>query len=334
MNEVRARVIAQEKGIYKIISGTDVKSASVSGKYRYEARTVSDYPAVGDYVTAQWPEDDGGAVITGLFPRKSCFIRRAAGTGKQEQIVAANIDTIFICMSLNNNFNLRRLERYLSITYDSGAQPVVVLTKADLCDDAKDKILMVQSAAPGVDILAISSLKGDYDAVMKYVLPGQTVAFLGSSGVGKSTLINKLSGENSLATGGIGSGDKGRHTTTHRELISLSNGAFVIDTPGMRELGMWDSGAGIDTAFSDIEEIARACKFSNCTHTAEPGCAVRKALEDRTLASARFESYRKLKAENKSAVSGSRYLEAKRAKFKEISKINKAAKKRSSDNRD
>ena len=209
MSEVRARVISQEKGLYRISDGTAVKQASVSGKYRYEALTVSDYPAVGDYVLAQWPEGDDPAVIRSLFPRKSCFIRRAAGSAKQEQVVAANIDTVLICMSLNQNFNLRRLERYLSVTYDSGAAPVVVLTKADLCPDVDGMIAQVQGAAPGVEILAISSLSGDYEAVLPYIVPGKTVAFLGSSGVGKSTLINKLTGSDSMATGAIGTDDKG-----------------------------------------------------------------------------------------------------------------------------
>ncbi len=258
MNELRARVISQEKGLYKLQSGTEVKSAVVSGKYRYETQTVSDYPAVGDYVIAEWTEDDSNAVITGLFPRKSCFIRKAAGTGKQEQVVAANIDTAFLCMSVNNNFNIRRLERYLSVAYDSGATPVVVLTKSDLCSHVESKITEAQSATPGVDVMAISSLDEDYEAVMKYILPGKTVAFIGSSGVGKSTLINKLTGTDSIATREIGNDDKGRHTTTHRELITLQNGAFVIDTPGMRELGMWDSGDGIETAFADIEALSRA----------------------------------------------------------------------------
>ena len=328
MNELRARVIAQEKGIYRISNGTDVKPASVSGKYRYEAATVSDYPAVGDYVIAEWPEDDSNAVIRSLFPRKSCFIRKAAGSGKQEQVVAANIDTVFICMSLNNNFNIRRLERYLSLTYDSGATPVVILTKADLCGDVAGKIAEAQSAAPGVDVLAVSSLVGEYNAVLKYILHGKTVAFLGSSGVGKSTLINKLTGIDLIATREVGNDDKGRHTTTHRELIALENGAFVIDTPGMRELGMWDNDGGIDTAFRDIEALSHACRFSDCSHTTEPGCAVRAALADGTLDGARWESYRKLKTENEFAADSSRYLEAKRAKFKEIAKINKSNKKK------
>lgn len=327
MSERQARVISQEKGIYRIQSGTDVKSASVSGKYRYEAVMVSDYPAVGDYVIAEWQEGDDNAIITRLVPRKSCFIRKAAGKGSREQVVAANIDTVLICMSLNQNFNIRRLERYLSVTYDSGAAPVVVLTKADLCPDTESKIAEVQNAAIGVDAIAVSSLDGDFAAVMPYILPGRTIAFLGSSGVGKSTLINRLTGREDIATGETGDNDKGRHTTTHRELITLSNGAFVIDTPGMRELGMWDSGSGIDTAFADIEELSRSCKYADCTHTAEPGCAVLRALEEGMLDAARLASYRKLKTENNYVADNSRYLEAKRAKFKEIAKINKSGKK-------
>lgn len=324
MNELRARVILQERGMYKIQSGTEVKSAAVSGKYRYETQMVSDYPAVGDYVIVEWQEGEGNAVITGLFPRKTCFVRKAAGAGKQEQVVAANIDTAFICMSLNNNFNVRRLERYLSVTYESGATPVVILTKSDLCFDVKSKIIEVENVARGVDVLAISSLNDNYETVMKYILPGKTVAFIGSSGVGKSTLINKLTGSERITTREIGNNDKGRHTTTHRELIALPNGAFVIDTPGMRELGMWDSGDGIDTAFADIEELSSECKYADCTHTFEPGCAVLLAIENGTLDSARLASYRKLKTENDYAADSSRYLETKRAKFKEIAKINKS----------
>lgn len=327
MNEIRARVILQEKGMYKISNGSAVKNAVVSGKFMFTSTTVSDYPAVGDYVIAEWPEDSSNAVIHSVFPRKSCFIRKAAGPEKQEQVFAANIDTVFLCMSLNNDYNIRRIERYLA-AYDSGASPVIVLTKADLCDDVEIKISEIQSVAFGVDVLAVSSINMDFDVLMKYILPGKTIAFLGSSGVGKSTLINRLLGNDRIATGGLRNDDKGRHTTTHRELITLENGAFLIDTPGMRELGMWDNESGIDTVFSDIEELISQCKFSNCTHTNEPGCAVQKVLSEGTLDMTRWQSYLKLKKENEYVANGSQYLEVKRSKFKEIAKTNKANRKK------
>ena len=230
MSELRARVISQEKGLYQISSGTEVKQASVSGKFRYEAQTVSDYPAVGDYVLAEWQEAGSPAIIRSLLPRKSCFLRKAAGSAKQEQVVAANIDTVFLCMSLNQNFNLRRLERYLSIAYDSGAEPVVVLTKADLCQDPEGKIAQVRTAAPGAEILTVSSLTGDTDAVLPYILPGRTVAFLGSSGVGKSTLIKALAGLIRPDSGKI-----------------LWNGRPLHDTPG--EIAYLPQRSDVDWSF-------------------------------------------------------------------------------------
>lgn len=326
MNEIRARVTAQEKGLYTLSSELGEKTASVSGKYMFSALTVSDYPAVGDYVMAIWPEDESGAVIQSLCQRKSCFIRKAAGSGKQEQVVAANVDTLFLCMSLNNDYNLRRLERYLSVAYESGAVPVIVLTKTDLCDNVEARIQEVRALSVGADVIAVSSLENDYAAVYPYVQSGKTVAFLGSSGVGKSTLINKLLRRDAIATGGLRNDDRGRHTTTHRELLELDNGAFVIDTPGMRELGMWDNEEGIDTAFRDIEELSRRCRFRNCTHSTESGCAVLAAIADGSLDIARWESYNKLKKENEYAADGSRYLDAKRAKFKEIAKKNRKRK--------
>lgn len=326
MEEIRAKVVSQERDLYRVKCDKGEKFAEVSGKYRYEAVTVSDFPAVGDYVLVNWPEDESHGVITALFPRKNCFMRKAAGKEHREQVVAANVDYVLICMSLNNDYSLRRLERYLSIAWDSGSSPVVVLTKADLCDDVALKMTEVEQIAIGADVIAVSSYLNDFEKIYEYVKPGRTVAFLGSSGVGKSTLINRLVGEDIIETQGLRDDDKGRHTTTHREVIELDNGAFVIDTPGMRELGMWDNESGIDTTFSDIEELACRCRFRDCTHISEPGCAVLKAIKDGTLDSDRFESYLKLKKENAYTADGSSYLETKKQKFKEISKINKHGK--------
>jgi len=301
----------------------------VSGKFRYGAVTLSDYPAVGDFIMMDRNEHGGNAVIHHVLPRKSCFTRKAAGDARQEQIVAANIDTVFLCMSLNNDFNLRRLERYLSVAWDSGAVPVIVLTKADLCDDLEQKQAEVSSIAIGVDVLVTTALEKDgYNEILPYIAMGKTVAFIGSSGVGKSTLINCLLGEQHLDTNSLRNDDKGRHTTTHRELILLPNGGMVVDTPGMRELGMWDSASGINQTFRDIEELASQCRFKDFSHHNEPGCAVQKGLQDGTLSEERWLSYQKLKIENEYAMDSQSYLAGKEKKFKEIAKINKSNRKR------
>ena len=324
-----ARVVLQERELYRIVSDSGEQSAVVSGKFRHEAQTASDYPAVGDFVMVEHTGESGHAVIRAVLPRKSLFIRRAAGTANHEQVVAANIDTVFICMSLNNDFNIRRLERYLSVAWDSGASPVVVLTKADLCADVGQKVGEVERVALGVDVVVTSSLAEEgIEAIKPYLKAGKTASFIGSSGVGKSTLINRLIGSDVIATGGLRNDDKGRHTTTHRELILLSGGALVIDTPGMRELGMWGADGGIDTAFADVEALAAHCKYKNCTHTGEPGCALRAAIEEGTLAEDRYRSYAKLMTENAYIEDTDSYLAAKEKKFKDIAKYNKTNKKR------
>lgn len=322
------RITLQEKGFYRIRTSMGEQNALVSGKFQFDAQSPSDYPAVGDYVMVSCANPDT-AIIHQVLPRRSLFVRKAAGTSKTEQVVAANIDTVFLCMSLNNDFNLRRLERYLAVAWESGAEPVVVLTKADLCADLPQKQREVEAIAMGVTILITSAMELEgYRQIMPYITEGRTVAFVGSSGVGKSTLINRLLGEERLATDGLRNDDKGHHTTTHRELLFLPGGAMVIDTPGMRELGMWDAVSGVEQTFGDIEELAARCRFRNCSHTSEPGCAVRAALESGHLDAGRWLSYQKLKNENSYAADSESYLAAKEKKFKEISKINKYHKKR------
>ncbi|MBQ8589717.1 MAG: ribosome small subunit-dependent GTPase A [Firmicutes bacterium] len=325
---VVGRIISQEKGLYRLVTECGEKVAEISGKFRYDSETLSDYPAVGDFVMVDWNEAGGNAIIHHVLQRKSCFIRKAAGEGRQEQVVAANVDTLFLCMALNNDFNLRRLERYLSIGWDSGAIPVIVLTKSDLCTDLEEKLVEIGEVAIGVNVLVTSSMETDGEAEIRpYITKGKTVAFIGSSGVGKSTLINRLLGEDILATNGLRNDDKGRHTTTRRELILLSEGGMVIDTPGMRELGMWDNESGIEQTFSDIEELAERCRFYDCTHTSEPDCAIREALGDGTLSQERWMSYLKLKTELDYMEDSTGYLAQKEKKFKDISKTLKKMKK-------
>ena len=293
-----ARVSEQHRDLYKVIGETSEMIAKVSGKFAYDTFDNTDYPVVGDWVMIDRTDDKtGNAVIHHVLPRKSVFSRKAAGTGNEIQIIASNIDIIFICMSLNANFNVRRLERYLSAAYDSMARPVAVLTKADLCDDITDYLLQAEEVCIGTTIAVCSAMNNEgYEQVKELIEDGMTVAFVGSSGVGKSTLINRLMGKEVLVTKEIrADDDRGRHTTTHRQLLVLPDGGVVIDTPGMRELQL-DSG-DLSNIFEDIEELERQCKFTNCTHQSEPGCAVLAALENGTLTEKRLASYRKLERE-------------------------------------
>jgi ribosome biogenesis GTPase len=241
----------------------------------------------------------GRATIRGILPRISKFSRKVAGSVVEEQNVAANMNTVFLVMALNQDFNVRRLERYLVLAWESGADPVVLLSKADSCDRIKESVAEVESVAIGVPIHVISSLdnKG-LDALAPYFGEGQTAALQGSSGVGKSTLINRLVGSDVQATGDIRrSDDRGKHTTTRRELIALPGGGLLIDTPGMRELQLWEADGGLDASFRDVEQLAVRCRFTDCRHDREPGCAVQEALADGSLDYGRYRSYMKLQRE-------------------------------------
>lgn len=318
------RVISQEKDLFRLVMDKEECMARVSGKFRYNVSAISEFPSVEDFVLVEHSFKDDVALIHKVLQRKSVFIRKAAGKNCMEQVVAANIDTIFLCMALNGDFNIRRLERYLSIAWDSGAVPVIILTKIDLCDDLQAKRFEIENVAVGVPVMESSGLTGDgLQQIKQYLQKTKTVAFIGSSGVGKSTLINRLLGEECLKTNTIRKDDKGRHTTTHRELFLIPDSGMVIDTPGMRELGMWKAGKGIEHAFSDIEKLAEKCRFHNCIHTSEPGCAVRAAMEGGMIDEERLKAYKKLKAENSYMEDTGNYMLAKKKKFKEIAKYNK-----------
>ena len=318
------RVLCQEKGGYEIVFPLGRVNGVVSGKLRHEAATGGDYPCVGDFVMVEGGEDGRQAVICKVLPRKSAFVRKAAGKKYAEQVVAANIDVVFICMSLNNDFNLRRMERYIAATWGSGSRPVVLLTKADICEDIQGKISQIETVARDIDILTTSiDDPNTLEKLKNYIKPTTTVTMVGSSGVGKSSLINLLLGEERQETNGLRNDDKGRHTTTHREMFQIPSGGVIIDTPGMRELGMWDADEGIEMSFSDMEDLTCRCKFRNCTHVNEPGCAVIEAIEKGDLSEERWQSYIKLQSENRRATDAKDYMEKKKEKFKKIAKINK-----------
>ncbi|WP_339278929.1 ribosome small subunit-dependent GTPase A [Paenibacillus sp. FSL W8-1187] len=296
-----ARIVAQFSHLYRLAAADGEHLAEVTGRYAHGAASRTSYPAVGDWVLSSVPKpgDSSRASIHALLERRSALIRKEAGQVQEGQVVAANIDVLFLTMALNHDFNLRRIERYLVAAWESGATPVVLLTKADLADDPEALVREVEGAAPGVAVHAVSAQLGQgLEQLRPYLQPGRTIAVAGSSGVGKSTLLNELAGEASQRVQGVrGGDDRGRHTTTHRELFRLPGGALLMDTPGMRELQLWDEGGSSSAhagAFADIEELASQCRFGDCTHgKREQGCAIKSALASGELDAGRYENYLK-----------------------------------------
>ncbi|WP_242220853.1 ribosome small subunit-dependent GTPase A [Bacillus cereus group sp. BfR-BA-01380] len=293
------RVLLEHKHMYRVICEDGEYVAELTGKFRYEALEKGDYPAVGDWVSITKFPEEKKAMIHTVLTRKSSFSRKVAGEKTVEQIVAANVDYLFLVNALNADFNVRRIERYLLLAYESGAMPVVILTKSDLCTNIEQKIMETETIAIGVPIFAVNSLhQTGIERLQQFLQPGKTIALIGSSGAGKSTLLNALMGNEVAKTGGIRESDsKGKHTTTHRELFQLPTGALVIDTPGMRELQLWEGSGAMHAAFSDIEEAAQKCRFRDCQHENEPGCAIRAAIDEGTLEEARLFNYKKLQKE-------------------------------------
>ena len=320
---IPARVTAVHKDRYAIVCQEGETYARLKTREYYGGFEA--FPTAGDFVMIHYiPNGDSQIIAT--LPRKTYFARRDPDPGRGEQAVAANFDYVFVMQSLNMDFNPKRLERYLTIAWQSGAIPVILLTKADLTPDYAEQLMAAEHVAPGVSIHAVSARTGfGLESLAPYLQPGKTMVFLGSSGVGKSSLVNALAGKEVMTEGSIREDDsKGRHTTTHRQMLMLPGGVMIIDTPGMRELGMWEVSEGLGSAFADVEQFLGKCRFRDCRHDREPGCAIRAAIESGELDAARWESYQNLSNE---AESREDLLRRKQAFMKNVAKINKQRKK-------
>jgi ribosome biogenesis GTPase len=292
------RIVVQHRDGYLVATDDGELRAKASGRLLHEAEEAG-YPAVGDWVALSPSLVEGASTIHAILPRRTAFVRRAADSLRRLQVIAANIDVAFVVTSLNADLNPRRIERYLAAAWQSGARPVVVLTKSDLSADAQGQAAEIAALAAGCPVLVVSAREGrGLDALLAQVRPGETCVLIGSSGVGKSTLVNAFLGEDRMATKAIrGSDDQGRHTTSHRQLILLPGGQLILDTPGMREIGLIDADEGVSVVFDDIERLAQDCRFNDCGHANEPGCAVRGALESGVLDAARWAHFQKLALE-------------------------------------
>lgn len=320
---IPARVTAVHKERYEIVCVYGLTHARLKAREYYVGN--QDFPTAGDFVMIDYI-GNGDSRIIATLPRKTCFSRREPGPIPRDQAVAANFDHVFIMQSLNMDFNPKRLERYLTLAWQSGATPVILLTKADLVDDHQEYLTQVDRVAAGVSTHVVSAHTGyGLECLNRYLQPGKTVVFLGSSGVGKSSLVNALAGEEIMTVNTIREADsKGRHTTTHRQLVRLKSGVIIIDTPGMREMGMWDAAEGLSDAFADVERYIGQCRFSDCKHENEPGCAVKAAIESGELDVQRWNSYRKLRKE---AADRDEMLRRKREWSKGVTKFTKQRKK-------
>lgn len=297
----QARVVCEERNLYRVQAGPDqILWASVCGKMQFNAVTRVDYPAVGDWVVVETPKQSDRGIIQQVLQRKTIIHRKQVGSNADMQVLSTNVDYAFITSSVNSDLNYRRIERYLTVARDAGVTPIILLTKTDLCSENIDDVIVgVQTEIPGVPVHALSQsdfAKAEYLA--DYLREGTTSVFLGSSGVGKSTLVNFLIGEDRVKTQAVRDSDgKGRHTTTSRNLYVSRYGGLIIDTPGMRELRLSDHADGIQAQFSDIEAILQGCRFSDCRHQTEPDCAVKKSLAEGVISEDRWKSYQKLQAE-------------------------------------